>query len=186
MTRCFLLLSAALLLAGCPPQSRAYRPVSSWEHQTFAQTSRHVYPTDVRHNFTRNRDAKVAWTGIVRGVRFEKVRRRALSRQSGTPFITRVHLTVEHRYFDWLENYSSRKRIVLSSHGEGTFTAIWDLEPGEDNLLAHSAIHGMAIVYGTPIGMRGGTEPVLRSYHVRLIPKFWMADNGHYGRPTPY
>jgi len=156
------------------------------EQHAFAQTTRSVLPNDVRFDFARNQRAKVAWTGIVRGIRVEKLRRPILSPRRNPRNDSRVYLTIEHRYFDWRETVGrGRRRYVLSSRGEGTFTAIVDMELGGANLPTNHFMNSMVVVYGTPVAMER-SNPVVRSYHFRITAKRRMFATGHYGRPTRY
>ncbi len=157
------LLCVACCVAGIvgAPSSRDYEPVSEWERREMGRSSRNTYPDDVRANLAGNR-RPVAWADVLRAVEF-----------FGEPRRPMLRLTIEHRYFDWIDDRSvQRERFFLSRRGEGTFQCVWPLRPEWDVVeMRRITVPGlMAVVYGTPERVDGATIDLGQAAYVRLIP----------------
>jgi hypothetical protein len=164
-----------LVLAGCPigPHSRLYKPISEWEESAFKKADREIFPDDVRQDFASHDSSRVAWTGIILVATTKK-----------TDSTVEVRFTVEHHYYDWIEDFSiQQERIFLSPRGEGVFETSWYLTPDSDTSEIAESIGDMIIVYGIPSGLNDSVIE-LRSYYVRVIDSQWFAtDIMDYGRP---
>ena len=158
---------------GCGPSSRTYSPVSEWEERAFSRADREIYPDDVRQDFAAHDSSRIAWPGIVLEADRE---------YNDSTMI--IHFTVEHHYYDWIEDFSIQKeRIFLSPRGEGNFRTDWYLNPEADTSIVSESIGNMIIVYGIPTGLVDSVIDV-RAYYVRVIDKPWFAtDIFEYGRP---
>lgn len=172
------LVPVLLLLVATVPActgSRRYRPISAWESRALAKVDRSIYPKDVVNDFGRHKRSQVAFTGLIRAVRLEEL-----------PQKLRVHFTVEHHYFDWIEDFGmQRQRILLSPRGEGTFTTTWDMKRNASRSIIRDSVGDMAIVYGMPAAVTNGVVD-LRAYYVRVIKRRFvttrMLDYGRTGK----
>ena len=148
------------------PGSRGYRPGSPSEEEAFAATRRDVHPRDA--------DAvEVAWAGVIRAFEVDD-------------FADRIELrfVLEHRFFDWIEDYSvQRERYFVSPRGEGLFAARWPM-PREARAEVRDHVHvgDLLLVYG-PASRTGGRLAVDPARYVRLVvPDLWRDDIFDYGR----
>ena len=81
---------------------------------------RDVYPDDVRRDLAAHR-VEVAWAGLSREAVFR-----------GAPAHD-VTVTMEHHYFDWIDDHSARpEHFFLSPRGEGLVRCRWPLDPSWD------------------------------------------------------
>jgi hypothetical protein len=170
---CFLVLFACLLSA-CPG-SRAYQPLPLWEAKFFAQAKRDLYPDDVRKSPARYAKTLVGWTGIIRQIEI---------RQEGE--MEGARFTVEHRYFDWIEDHGAQREIFfLSPRGEGTFAAAWNItDPQDKQFIKQFAVGDMMVAYGYPSAIRDGVVAISPMQNMRSIkPEWYRADVLDYGRP---
>ena len=104
----------------------------------------------------------VAWAGII----LES------ERAEGKEDVV-VDLIIEHHHFDWLEDFKLSENIfVLSSKGEGRFSARWILSTsyGLEAIREWTAPKNMVIVYGKPVGVSSGIIE-LAPMHIRFIPQ---------------
>lgn len=142
-----------------------------------ARASRHVYPNDVRSNLGANR-VPVVWAGLLRDAEFIAERSRPV-----------VRMTIEHHYFDWIEDHGAQRAIyLLSPRGEGTFRCTWPLNPSTDlQALRRVTVAGsMVVIYGTPLRLDGDAVDLGEATYARLIPPH-LASTQHlnYGRREP-
>ena len=159
-----------LALTGC---TRVYKPVSKWEKSVYAQARKDVYPDDVRYGDARDQEDLLVWPGILK--------KADLREQGDTIWMS---LTVEHHYYDWLEDSSMRK-YWLSPRGEGIFTVAWSvpIDWGLEECRKQVRPGAMVIVYGRPKGAGGGLIRFGHAEYIRLIPKmFYGTDILDYGR----
>jgi len=84
--------------------SRVYQPTGGPEARVFGRAAQDVYPDDVRAEPQRYVKMLVAWPGILRSYELTK------DDETAT-----IKLVLEHRYFDWIEDFSPRReRYFLS------------------------------------------------------------------------
>ncbi len=165
------------LLGGCP-STRPYRPLPGPETLETARARRDVFPDDVRAQPGAFETTVVAWPGLLR---------ESVVTETEDGFL--VESEVEHRFYDWLEDFSvQRETIFLSPRGEGRFHVAWRLRrkaPGatiEDVREAVAPGH-MVIVYGEPTSVDGDSV-VLQYRYLRIFdPQTFRTDVFDYGRP---
>jgi hypothetical protein len=129
---------------GCPglvPGSRMYKPVSDREAAVLARATRDIYPDDVRGDPQRYSKTLVAWAGILRSYEASKEHD-----------ATVLRFDIEHRYFDWIEDFGlQRERLFLSPRGEGAFRAAWSMPLDALGSVPQRVHEGdLLIVYGYP------------------------------------
>ena len=121
------------LLCGCPgtmPGSRQYQPLPEWEAKFFAQARRDIFPQDVRQDPQHFKSTLVVWTGIIKSIEHVQY--------NSSPF---VQFTVEHHYFDWVEDFGLQpERFFVSPYGEGYFEAFWSDSAGNVPFLEQFAV----------------------------------------------
>ena len=167
----------ALCLLACPgvvPGSGPYEPVSEREGAVFARAVRTVQPQDVRASLDPHRNTLIAWAGIIRS--FE------VTEEDGSAV---VRFDVEHRYFDWIEDFSSSSaRYLLSSRGEGIFRSAWSMPVEALDPLSQTIQNGdMLVVYGFPAEVRDEVVGLYPTEYVRLIDSSLVNDEAlDYGR----
>ena len=185
MTRKYLGLAAvavlSALLGGCPgiiaPGSQPYRPASDLEAQQRQAADFNIFPDDIRRDAERYRGRTVAWAGIIRASKITK-----------EPQGYRMDFTLEHRYFDWIEDDSiQRARFFVSPRGEGKFTTSWSMPPTTDEkaLADAAAPGGLLVVYGriAATAVKDGVIQIDADY-LRPYPSWWYADDVmDYSRP---
>lgn len=176
-----------VLLTGCfLPGSRAYQPLPLWEAKFSAQASKNIFPQDVLRNPPAYAKTLVVWTGIIRQIQID---------QEGEDKVHRF--TIEHRYFDWIEDHGIQKeRYFLSPRGEGSFALAWgNSSSGDDRFLQQFAVGDMIVAYGYPTAIRGNLVGFYPVQNIRSIkPEWYRTDVLDYGRPgegvnslkTPY
>lgn len=166
---------AAVLMGA--PSSRDYKPASPWEQREMVRSTRSVYPDDVRANLAARR-VPVAWAGILRQVEF-----------IGEPARPMLRLTVEHHYFDWIEDRGAQRELYfLSPRGEGTFRCVWPLRREWDMAeMRRITVPGlMAVIYGTPERLDGAVIDLGQASYARLFPPgSYSMGRLDYGRNTP-
>jgi hypothetical protein len=164
----------ALACPGLVPGSRVYKPVSDREAGVFARATRDVYPGDVRQAPERYRKSLVAWAGILRSYEVSKENE-----------LTTLRFNIEHRYFDWIEDFGLQpERLFLSPRGEGMFRAAWSM-PVEAFASVPEKVHegDLLIVYGYPAEVRDQVVGFYPTEYVRLIGKNAYTDKKlDYGR----
>ena len=166
-----------ILLAGCPglvPGSRAYQPLPQWEAKFYAQAKRNIFPNDVRRQPDDANSPLVVWTGIITNIEIS-------SDESGRY----VRFTVDHHYFDWIEDFSvQRARFFMSPRGEGAFVVTWRFESAVDQqFVGQFSVGDMLVAYGNPRvhADRVGLSP---TENLRAIkPPWFRTDVLDYGRP---
>ncbi|MDO9020853.1 MAG: hypothetical protein Q7V43_28270 [Myxococcales bacterium] len=148
------------------PGSRGYRPGSPREEEAFAATRRDVHPRDVGA-------VEVAWAGVIRAFEVDDLADRV-----------ELRFVLEHRFFDWIEDYSvQRERYFVSPRGEGLFAARWPM-PREARAEVRDHVHvgDLLLVYG-PASRTGGRLAIDPARYVRLVvPGLWRDDVIDYGR----
>src|SRR5271165_4049030 len=164
--RTLLLVGISMVMEGCPglvPGSRAYQPLPQWEAKFFAQAKRGVFPNDVRQKPDEAVSTLVVWTGIITNIEL-------LSDESSRF----ARFTVEHHYFDWIEDFSvQRARYYLSPRGEGTFFVTWGLESSVDQqFIEQFAIGDMLVAYGYP-KVHGESVGLHPTQNLRAIKPPW-------------
>ena len=123
------------------PGAYAYRPASPREERAIASSTRDVYPDDVRADLLRHQ-VQVAWAGLLQQIEFG----------GSAPHIVAT-VTVEHHYFDWIEDHGAQSEIhLMSPRGEGSFRCSWPVDPAIDvaNLRRFVVAGTMVVAYGTP------------------------------------
>jgi hypothetical protein len=154
--------------------SRVYQPTGDPEARVFERAARDVYPDDVRAEPQRYVKILVAWPGILRSHELKK------DDDTAT-----LKLTLEHRYFDWIEDFSPRReRYFLSPRGEGTFRATWSMSRAALDAMPQTLHKGdMLLVYGYPAEVRDRTVSVNPTEYARVIAGSLYTDKAlNYGR----
>ena len=177
-TYILILIPFFLLLSGCPgllPGSRLYQPLPKWERQFFEKARRDIYPNDVRESPQAYKKTLVVWPGIIKSIKTDT--------ENGSQ-ITRF--TIEHHYFDWIENQGIQREIYfLSPRGEGSFALAWPADTQEDKLfITQFAVDDMIIAYGYPSMIKDDLIGLYPTQNIRAIkPKWYRTDVLDYGRP---
>lgn len=159
------------------PGSRPYKPASVREEQAIAASTRDVYPDDVRANLSAHQ-VQVAWAGLLQRAEVEGTHPNAV-----------VTVTVEHHYFDWIEDHGVQREIhLLSPRGEGTFRCSSAIDPRIDlSLFRRGVVRGLMIVaYGTPTRLDGPVVDLGRCAYLRIVPgQTHSTTRLNYGRTQP-
>lgn len=148
------------LVVRSAPGSSEYEAVSPRERAEMDRARRDVYPDDVRRDLESHR-VEVAWAGLLREAVFR-----------GAPEHD-MTLTIEHHYFDWIDDHSARpEHFLLSPRGEGLVRCSWPVDPSWDldAMRAVSPPGTMIVVYGTPERVDGAIVDLGRAAYVRSIP----------------
>lgn len=156
------------------PHSNHYAAVSPREAREMARASRDVYPDEVRADLAGHR-AELAWAGLLRSMEFIGDREHPA-----------IRLTIEHHYFDWVEDHGAQRELyLLSPRGEGTFRCTWPIDPSWD----HEAMRregppgSLMVVYGTPERLDGAVVDLGQAAYVRSLPPFLVTTRAlDYGR----
>jgi len=165
------LFGIVFVLAGC---TQRYKPVSRWEKSVYTAARKDIYPNDVRASPGQYQDALLVWPGLIRNAVFDE--------RGDTIW---VDLTIEHHYYDWLVDATTRK-YWLSPKGEGVFSASWPMpkEWGIDNMREAIRAGEMVIVYGRPQSAGGGVVQFGHAEYIRVLPNsVYRTDILEYGRP---
>jgi hypothetical protein len=162
-----LTLLSLVLFSGCFPHTKSYQPVSTWEKQNFEQANRNIFPDDVRTDLPKLPNIMLVWPGAVLESKFIEHTDQL-----------EIQFTLEHHYYDWLEDYSIQKEIIFPSpKGEGIFRTSWFMKKA-------SAPGNLIIVYGKPKQINDDKSITLTSTYIRGIDKQWYrTDMLDYGRP---
>jgi hypothetical protein len=132
------------------------------EQRAFNLAAKNIYPDDVRITPAGYIDKTlVGWAGLIIEGQFEEKEDEIEAR-----------LTVEHRHFDWLENFSLvQNTFTLSSRGEGRFRTVWPMTKryGLEEVKRYASPGNMVVVYGTPKEIEDGIIG-LDAACVRFIP----------------
>lgn len=176
ISRLGILASLLILLSGCLPGSRVYRPVSAWEQQAFDHANRNIFPDDVKTSLANYQYSTIAWPGIVLENKF-----------IDHPDAVEIQFVLEHHYYDWIEDFGmQRERIFLSPRGEGSFRTSWFIkkESNLEEMKTFSSVGNLVIVYGTPTKINDDKSIMVKCTYIRGIDKQWYrADMLDYGRP---
>lgn len=168
------------LLGGCPgivPGSQPYQPASDLEETHMKAADYTIFPDDIRKNPASYKDKEIAWVGIVKDAKINKL-----------PTGYQIIFTLEHRYFDWIEDDSiQRARFFVSPRGEGAFMTYWDMPLTADYAMLQqtTAPGSLLVVYGHPAknAVIDGVVYINPDY-VRPYERSWYADDVmDYGRP---
>lgn len=117
----------------------------------------------------------IAWAGVVTNAEIKKD-------DSGYLII----FSLEHHYFDWIEDDSIQKAIFfLSPRGEGNFKTYWNMPPSTDydELKRRVATGTLLITYGYPVKVDGGTIYIHPDYVRPYDQSLYTTDALDYGRP---
>jgi hypothetical protein len=163
-----------ILLHGCVPHTRAYRPVSTLEQQAFDRADRNVFPEDVRHAMARYSGTMLAWAGVIVSSEFVEERDQV-----------EIKFLLEHHYYSWIEDFSvQRERVFLSPRGEGRFRTKWIVRKDAEAMRSAARPGTLLIVYGTPEQIADDGSISLRAAYIRGIDAQWYrTDVMDYGRP---
>lgn len=154
------ILLLTLMGAGCG-LARPYRCTSELEQTSFNRAARNIYPDDIRIT-PKGYIGKIviAWIGPILESSYEELEDSY-----------ELKLTVEHRHFDWLEDFKLGENLyVLSSRGEGRFRTTWHMRKdfGMEEVKRWSAKGNAAVVYGVPVSSDKGIIEI-EAYCVRFI-----------------
>lgn len=160
------------------PGSRPYQPASPLEAEHLRKADFRVFPDDVRTALEKNKDKMVGWAGIVTDSQIEKNDKEYL-----------IIFTLEHHYFDWIEDDSiQRAKFFLSPRGEGVFKTYWSMPLSFDyeQLKGLVAPGTLLITFGYPVKVEDRII-YLRPDYVRPYARvLYNTDALDYGRPgTP-
>ena len=163
-------------LSGCiGAHTNMYKPVSPMEAQIFAKVNFKVYPDDVRGALDSYRDTVVAWAGIISNYD-------VIHHDENIEII----ISLEHHYYDWLEDYSIQKeKIFLSPKGEGSFKTSLFFKAGSpvDEITKAFSKGDLVIAYGIPQSIDDDGVIVIKGLYPRVIKKMWYrTDVLEYGR----
>ena len=172
-----LLIPMLFIITGCFPHTSYYKPVSSWEKKSYERASRDIFPEDVKGSLATYHDTVVAWPGII-------IENKFVENQDDVE----IQYTLEHHYYDWLEDFSIQKeKIFLSPKGEGIFRTFWKIKKEPDSIeeMKNVSVPGnLIIVYGIPDLVNEDGSITLKSIYIRIIEKKWYrTDILNYGRP---
>ncbi|XXT22045.1 hypothetical protein WME94_10840 [Sorangium sp. So ce429] len=134
-----------------------------------------IHPDDVRANPDRHGKTLIAWAGVLRSYE--------VSKENDA---TVLRFDIEHRYFDWIEDFGIQQaHYFLSSKGEGTFRAAWSMPLEAFESVPDKIHHGdMLVVYGYPAEVRGQIVGIFPVEYVRLIQADLYAERQlNYSRP---
>jgi hypothetical protein len=169
---------ASLLLAGCPgivPGSRPYQAGSPLEAEHLKQANFKIFPDDVRADPTKFKETMIAWAGVVTNAEIKK--------EGGSYLII---FSLEHHYFDWIEDDSIQKAIFfLSPRGEGAFKTYWSVPLSKDyeELKRQVSAGTLLITFGYPVKVDGGTIYIRPDYVRPYERALYSTDALDYGRP---
>ena len=120
----------------------------------------------------------IAWAGIVTDTEITKY---------DTSYV--VVFSLEHHYFDWIEDRSVQKAIFFPSPtGEGSFKTYWAMPLSMDyDALRRQTMPGtLLIIYGHPAKVEDGTVYIIPDYIRPFAQSLYATDVLSYGRPgTP-
>ncbi len=104
-----IVLFVVLVVIGCLPGSRNYRPLP-WEENLMSNALKTVMPSDVRLNPERYQGKLIHWIGIVKSYDvLDSVNNDIMFR-------------LDQKFYDYIEDFSiQRETIFLSPKGEGEF-----------------------------------------------------------------
>ena len=173
-----LLVAASLGLAACPgavPGSRPYQAASPAEAQRIKQADFHTFPDDVRQSPEKFTSTLVAWAGVITNADIKK---------GSDGYL--IIFSLEHHYFDWIEDDSIQKAIFfLSPRGEGKFATYWSmpLSTEYDELKRRVAPGSLLITYGYPVKVEDGVVYVRPDYVRPYEQSLYTTTALEYGRP---
>ena len=172
------LLGLVILTAGCPglvPGSRQYQPLPKFEAGYFSTARRDVFPNDARKHPDQYTNTLVVWTGVI-------TKMETVTNDAATHFVV---FTVEHHYFDWVEDFGvQREHFFLSPRSEGVFQVGWiDQSPDDQRFLKQFSVGDMLVAYGYPQMHhdRLGLNPTMNLRAFK--PRWYRMDVFDYGRP---
>jgi hypothetical protein len=155
--------------------SRVYQPTKGPEAAAADHADRHVYPADVRDQPQLHAKDMVVWAGILKAHGVKEADAAAT-----------LVMTVEHRYYDWIEDFSQApERYFLSPRGEGTFQASWSMPLAQSQRMSRDIHDGdMVIAYGHPVAAAEGRVADMNpTEYVRIIRRRLYTDEAlSYGR----
>jgi hypothetical protein len=129
-------------LTGCSvPVAVPYEPLPRVEQDIYKKAKFNVLPGDVLNYPEKNSDTLVGWSGIIRDIKIEGEGKKRVAR-----------FTVEHRYFDWMQNQNGKDyTLELSPDGEGFFATAWPASSQNDWMyVSQFKVGDMMIAYGYP------------------------------------
>ena len=165
-----------ILLSSCL-SSRLYKPASDRENSFYIKINKSIWPDDVRYNINNYKNELVGWVGIVEQYRIERNIENII-----------VHFSLNHHYYDWIEDYGySRGPILLSTIGEGIILGKYILSPeltdDQLNEMTKDFLGECIIIYGYPNKIMENGEILLDMEYTRTIPKKYVDPNWReYGR----
>jgi hypothetical protein len=173
------LLFSIFTISGCMPLeegTRPYEPLPQWEKGYFDKARRDVYPDDVRRDPQKYRATLVAWTGIIKDIKFK----------SNKSYQIAV-LTMKHHYFDWIEDEGDQQaKFFLSPKGEGDFALAYVGSQAEDSksFISQFSVGDMIIAYGFPTEIKNSVVGLSPVKNIRSVnPEWFRTDILEYGRP---
>jgi hypothetical protein len=174
------LCAAVVNVAPAPPVSaqagsRVYQPTKGREVAAAEHADRHVYPADVRDQPQLHAKDMVVWAGILKS--------HEVTEADGAATLV---MTVEHRYYDWIEDFSpAPERYFLSPRGEGIFQASWSMPRAQFQRMSRDLHDGdMVIAYGHPVAAAEGRVADMNpTEYARIIGRRLYTDQAlNYGR----
>jgi|GEM_PF-1775600 len=162
------ILMLATLASACATRP-TYQPGTPVEAGFYAKADRATTPKQVAARFEAYKDSQVAWAGIVRS--------RKVTPVAKTKGDFEVEVLVEHRFFDWNEYLSPKKReetFLLSPISGGNIRVVgrYTRPSGSKQLPAQELSPGtMVVLYGQPERVERNNVILLNSGYVRPIDK---------------
>lgn len=138
--------------------SRKYKAASETEQKFVDNSSRDIFPDDVKKDPSAYENQLVAWPGIAKEFILDE------SNENYDALL----ILVEHHYYDWIEDLSLEKPVNLSPEGEGTFTTVWYLKKGI-NYQERIKEGDLIIAYGYPKYFSESDYLVNTGEYLRLI-----------------
>ena len=167
MKKHIFILIILVFISGClPPNCVPYRPLPGLEKQLYNVAKRKVTPNNVRKLPDKYIKTLVVWTGIIKNIDSNK--------EQGTEFF---QITVEHHYFDWIENRGAQKEMFfLSPRGEGTFIAAWSAGNAQEyEFIRHFTVGDMIIAYGRPCMTEDDILVLNPTVNIRPVKPQWFS-----------
>lgn len=165
-----LLFIGLILMTSCPPMSRIYKTLE-WEAPLFQNSTRCVFPEDIRTDVEKHLKSQklINWVGIITEIDTK------LNADTGI-----IEITFEQKYWNYIEDFTTRKKMFISPHGEGEFYYIarhFQATQGIlDTLTMNIQVNDLGICYGYLLGLRNN-NPVLAANGIRFVPYKYYSTN---------
>ncbi|MDH5228952.1 MAG: hypothetical protein OEZ58_23425 [Gammaproteobacteria bacterium] len=168
MKKLSVLILGCLLVLGCSqspkkeflPMVRDYQPLE-WELTAYEQARKDIFPSDLQMQPKIYKNKLVNLVGIIKDIEFDQ------------KFSNIVTITLEQKYWDYLEHHYSTPTIHLSSEGEGEFKFRYELPYAiPQHIQAKMRVSVMRKDLGFVYGHLSGFEnniPILSGKTLRVV-----------------